>query len=525
MSCKRCVHLLSDAKDRDSKLNPRLVIKTPQNKYILNESFSMGHMHDLSTFGDHLDGHSEIWEFTKGGKGRESKMVMTADKAGDIWYHTSIGEHENGAWLDKSLGGSFQEATMDNYAKRLSEHLGFEPTVSAVKGNRRTLSFKLPKDAVRMSPEKLAEFLETGNAYNLDCLTDEGYEWLNKEKRLIYSRFPFEQLGAARIDTIQQMPPASLLDVVKREEMIFPQGGGASRAKTLIDHIQANPDFIKDLEARLEKAGIEPKFQIAGSGATGTFLKAGDVVVAIRGDILRDPASVYTNKPQVTRQPIPQHIHPLDHYQHSNLDVEILPRLETDGIHYSAGAPLREAITATPHPDAEKYWCFTDSEGRNIGQSAQGTNYVIDGDAVMAFEKKAGGNYGSRGAVNWVNEHGVWKQYEEFQPLHEKFNSPLHQQGGKLGIAAKVEETVQEATAKIETIVTPSSAASHSGGKGFIKAAEEVAEKGSGKTKWIIGGVVAGTAAIGTAIALTRKSHIQRQQERKQTASTQQQSL
>jgi hypothetical protein len=470
----------------------------------------MGRMHDLSTFGDHLDGHSEIWEYTKGEKGRESKLVMTADRAGDIWYHTSIGEHENGAWLDKSLGGSFQEATMDNYAKRLTEHLGFEPAVKTVKGNRRTLSFKLPKNAVSMSPEKLAEFLTTGAAYNLDCLSEESYTWLQNEKRLIASRFPFEQLGAARIDTIQQMPPAALLDAVEREHMIFPQGGGSSRAKRLLDHLHNRPDFLKDLEARLQKAGIESKFQIAGSGATGTFLKAGDVVVAIRGDILRNPNALDKDKPQVVRQPIPQHIHPLDHYRHSNLDVEILPKLETEGIDYSVGNPLRESIRATPHPNADKYWCFTDSEGRNIGRSAQGTHYVIDGDAVMAFDKKAGEVYGTHGAQKWINEQGVWKQYEEFQPLHEKFNSPLHQQGGKLGVAAKV-----------EAIVTPNSASSHGGGQGFVHAFEEVAKKGGGKTKWIIGGVVAGTAAIGAAIALTRKSHAQRQQERNQAAATQ----
>jgi hypothetical protein len=210
-----------------------------------------------------------------------------------------------------------------------------------------------------MAPDKLGEFLKHGYS-SLECLSDEGYEWLNTKKRLIASRFPFEQMAASRIDTLQQMPPASILDVVEREHMIFPTGDAAGRTKVLLDHLRENPAFITDLEARLQKAGIEPKFQIAGSGATGTFLKAGDVVVAIRGDMLRNPAALYNNKPQVVRQPIPHHVHPLEHYQHSKLDIEILPRLETEGIHYSVGDPLREAITATPHPDASKYWCFTD---------------------------------------------------------------------------------------------------------------------------------------------------------------------
>jgi beta-lactamase regulating signal transducer with metallopeptidase domain len=52
------------------------------------------------------------------------------------------------------------------------------------------------------------------------------------------------------------------------------------------------------------------------------------------------------------------------------------------------------------------------------------------------------------------------------------------------------------------------------------KSAEEVTAKAGGKAKWIVGGIIAATVAVGAYIMHKRKSAVDREQERRQNSTT-----
>ena len=264
--------------------------------------------------------------------------------------------------------------------------------------------------------------------------------------------------------------------------------GKDNAATKLIEYFDKNPQAEKEFSDSLAIHGIGADFKIAGAGGTGIFLESAEqgVVVGIRGNMLNH---VNTLQQPIVRQPIPQHLQPLANYKVHNLDIEITPKISVSRdlapVHI-----LKDSIAGTAHSEVGQQWLFRDLEARNVGQSPQGTHYVLDGNAIesVALEKTASSDMAAAG--HWINADGTWKQYKEFESLHAKFNSPLHQQGGKIG---NFQSTVESA---VENAVTGGSANKSWTAK--VVEAENKTLKSAHSKKLVFAAL--GTVAVGSAL-------------------------
>lgn len=449
---------------------------------------------------NYLDNHVLIDAHNRG-----AQLLITNDSDGQLWHHTFIPHSANRANADLAFGLDTHSSVCKNYEERVSAYLGFKPSEVESLSDCTRISFALPRDKAVLRED-------ANEKLKLNKVTDETLSWLSKN-RLYSSKFLFHQIGASKSDILRSDQYRPLNEVLELSDVLFEiDEKHPSNAHKLLQYIQEHPNFIEVLQQKLAPAGVKAeKFRIAGYGRTGVFLETeGGVVVAIRSDAFISNKVAEDNIKPV-RQPIPQHLQPLAEFEYDKLHIEISPKLEVMRGPEEIDA-LKESIENTEHPDSKYCWKFTDTEDRNIGKSTAGTAYVIDGDAVKDDKREATDNRVLKGGENaWITDNGTWSQYEEFKHLHEAFNSPLHQSGGKLSIHGKYqgnENTQLESPSKTPALIALfAGAAAMIGGLFNLKKKEstEPVKEGEEKPKagFSTAGIIAtamGAAATGWAI-------------------------
>ncbi len=407
---------------------------------------------------------------------------ITADDTGKLQQHFVVRQDiaEALKHLEADFGISIKNPVLRNYPEHLALHMGMQPQITETKKGI-IYTFPLPEH-VQLKPGVLEKIrLGNSNATGTGAYTKESGQWL-KKMRLMENNFHAALFSDLMMDIPKQLPPMPLHEVLQKSKPFR-----VENITKLQEYFLKHPAALSELEQKLIDAHIEPKFQLAGNGRNGVFLKAGDVVISIRGDIFNENLKNSTfGKGKPLRQPLPQHLHNLAYFESGPLNIEITPSQILKNMPVSELDNMVEAIAHTPHPVRGRQWHFNDPEIRNVGFSPQGTMYVLDGNAIGEASNVFGFKPKTKIPTDWLNADGTWKQYTEFQELHERFNSTLHQAGGRLG--PTYEELEQ--------------AAAHS------------------KAKWIIGGIVlTGISIAGVVAAIQhKKSHIDTVSDRRKAA-------
>lgn len=94
--------------------------------------------------------------------------------------------------------------------------------------------------------------------------------------------------------------------------------------------------------------------------------------------------------------------------------------------------------------------------------------------------------------------------------IEEEFSPLIGYSVAKFSKPAPISVSPLEMAQQLETIAKPG------GLSEAVNAAENAASKAGGKAKWIIGGIVAATVAIGAVIAYKKKNNAERERERQQ---------
>lgn len=354
-------------------------------------------------------------------------LSITVDESGQLWHHTFIAKPADRKKADDLLGLDTHEAICEGYRERMVTHVGDGLEVrTESKEDGTILSFALPRDKA-----KLKEGVLSQNAKGFGDITDETYRWLGT-KGLRDSKFPVYQLGEAGCDVLRRDKEfRTLPEVLALADWTF--GKEDSSEGKLAEHLKNHSDFLDELTQRLKVGGIPASgFKLAGRGGTGVFLEAeGGVVVSIR-----EIAQAIGEHTATARQPIPQHLQPLATFVQDGYEIEITPKLDVTKDPKLVDK-LSQSIEATPSANSALCFSFTDAEERNVGTSAVGTAYVLDGNAISLFQIDKDQKTSQSATQEWLNSDGTWKQYTEFKSLHQAFNSPLHQAGGKLSVQGK----------------------------------------------------------------------------------------
>lgn len=200
---------------------------------------------------------------------------------------------------------------------------------------------------------------------------------------------------------------------------------GAGQAKRDAAYLDKTSGALAEIEKALAPAELKD-FRYVSSGRGSTCLKA-TCKTGKEVALMINPASM--------RQSIPHHLQPLAKISHGDMYIEVLPLLNTDGVTSAHNKHLADGIHN--HVDAHKTtYTNEDPALRNLGLSHNGNTYFLDGDGLQRLSAEESTKYlhEATGSMDhhWVNSDGTWKQYTDFKAEHELFNSPLHQDGGKL---------------------------------------------------------------------------------------------
>lgn len=406
----------------------------------------------FSSVGDRVilfcEGHNNLY-----------RHMITSDMDGQAYYHaylkTLAFDH-----LSEQLPDAidFNQEIANRVNLEFADRFGLEPcALQPIEGGI-MLSYPLPRDKFIVHPDKFDDPIREDRTLlaGLNVVDDSCWRWIQNKRVNNYDGLKLP-IARAKDSLLRELPESSLEDVIKRYQDFY-TGNRSNNIFSRLNHfLEENEDFLPTLSKELEEKGIDSnKLVFAGYGATGVFLRAGDVIIGIRGPQLdrRDEDTI-----RVARQPIPQHLQPLASYSYGSIQVEITPALQpcTDK---KALRDLSKSIHQTPAPDPQSFWCLTDSALRNVGLSDTGTAYVLDGDAIeLLTDDNTIHNPPKEHHVpsDWLTDSGVWKQYEEFQSLHKAFNSPLNQNNGLL--SGKEAPQIISLDAHAQTRATSSDAA------------------------------------------------------------------
>jgi hypothetical protein len=196
-----------------------------------------------------------------------------------------------------------------------------------------------------------------------------------------------------------------------------------------------HPEINSELQKKLSDIGIE-EVQNLGNGKTGSFFKSSDGrVVAVR-------------QFNLNRNQTPFELQSITNFSCGNkLHVDVTPLLDNSVTTHNDMERLSIALGSWVGPKGERYYP-DDFTLRNIGRANDGTPFVLDGDAVVCYKDpttapdhvkafwkecdkdiKAGRPPDLR---TWINEDGTSRQHDLFKKHHEKANSALYKNGGKL---------------------------------------------------------------------------------------------
>jgi hypothetical protein len=358
--------------------------------------------------------------------------MLSLDANGHFWQHVYVPYAEHTESLQNMTGLDINSAIAEHFRERVSALLEAEPTEVSQHEQGTYMKFALPPDIVALESPGAQPRLPNG--YSMMDMTKAGRTYLY-DKDLFSHNFVV-MLHDAKVDVIRKnINLLELHTLSEVSEMLINNAPHIQTPLSITKLITQYPEIEEVLRDKLASFGIEAQhFHLAGTGATGVFLvpDGTDIVIAIRGDTIASEERTYEEA--LVRQPIPQHLQPLYETTYQDLDIEITPRLQPT-LEMKEIQHLIDSIATTPHLENNKIWNFMDTGVRNIGMSAQGTAYVLDGNAITVKERDMDTpSIHINGHQDWVNSDGTWKQYQEFEYLHEAFNSPLHQAGGTLSL-------------------------------------------------------------------------------------------
>jgi hypothetical protein len=408
--------------------------------------------------------------------------ALSTDSKGTVWHHFFLpktGNEQHRAAIQNFLPEQIQK----NWGLQGERLQGSHPEYDIV-------GVSLPRDKIVFN--SAAQEAIKNDTFSRFDLPDEMREWLGE--RHLSSRQSQSLVFSAGSDALRaQQSYAPLQSTLREIESTMQYGGdnnlNAQKYKKLVEYLDSNPQVAAELERHLDGLGLDKGFKFCGTGATGVFLESPDgVIMGIRGSVFDNPnAAKPLNAHPIIKRPIPQHIQPLHEATIGGLQIEMTPKLDIQSVTQSDIQHLDASIAKTPHPKEGWQWVLGDKELRNSGKSKTGTCYVLDGDCIAEAEA-AGLKADSKAASNWLCPDGKWKQYEEFQPLHERFNSPLHQGSGKLNAVAL--EVGQAAHAPVINNTAAQSS--------FV---QKAIKNSAGEMHWgKVSGIAIGAVAVGSGI-------------------------
>ena len=369
------------------------------------------------------------------GRTEPRKYMITTDSNGQVYYRVYFAEEID--FTADALPHDSKGILVSHVNEAFASYLEMTPVQVEQCGKGIALTYALPIDKCKVDTANLGEIYSDRQASNgVGAIDKLNHDWFASKSLNNYGTLK-HHIQQGKDKCLRALQPEPIDRLLQQCMAVYPSRHQASIFEKFQHYLSAHPDFWRSLADDLSKAGTDAeKVNFSGVGATGLFLTAGNVVIAVRGNAL----SISSNN-ELKRQPIPQHLQSLASYERDGLHVEITPAL-TVATDVQVAKDLATSIANTPTGSDSTFWKFDDVEARNVGTSPQGTAYVLDGNAVELW-KKEDYTYSSppnladrQEPTDWLMSDGTWKQYEEFKSLHEAFNSPLHQAGGRFGAEA-----------------------------------------------------------------------------------------
>ncbi|MDG1287485.1 MAG: hypothetical protein P8P30_07970 [Rickettsiales bacterium] len=341
--------------------------------------------------------------------------------------------------LETAIGLSPAEISrkyMEALAERMSVAYGTEASISVDEGDGRIgvtvpLDYDLSeyRDALLYEDKRLMALGENKNVAEL--------VYFETVKRELADAFTF-----AKYDLVNAIPPQDLQNTAQTALYVL-ESKKEQGKKSAIQMAEDLPDLLKKLSDSPETvdeivAGVLPegvkipeggvKFSLAGTGRSGIFLKTdipehGEIVVGLRTG-------------RTVRAMNPTQLQALKQFKAGEFWIEVSPALDTKRTTPEHLSELKHGTSSYVSPKGQKYY-INDPEVRNIGLAANGKPYYLDGDGISPDGEANPAAYQGVVQTQWVREDGSWEQYHDFQAMHQTYDSPLHQQGGKLTSAEK----------------------------------------------------------------------------------------
>ena len=225
-------------------------------------------------------------------------------------------------------------------------------------------------------------------------------------------------------EALQQRPSASISEAFQTyQHFAAPDSQISSTAQRYVGETASHD--IAVIEQKLCDKGFD-RFSFEGVGRVTDAFNAMDehgnrVVVCIR-----------SRERLPERAPLPHCLQALAGYQEEALSAEILPYVQYRSVKYDDVSECLADMKRDQLAAGGELWVCNDPVYVNFGiNPLTETTYFMDGDGMT---KKAEGEF-ARPIISptHTDENGVWKQYDEWQELHERFDSMLHRMKGALG--------------------------------------------------------------------------------------------
>ncbi|MDG1287882.1 MAG: hypothetical protein P8P30_10045 [Rickettsiales bacterium] len=346
---------------------------------------------------------------------------------------------------------------MEALAERIAVAYDAKATISIDKTNG-SVGVTVPLD-YDLSENREALLYEEKSLMEVSSESDIAEEVrMETVKRELSDAFTF-----AKYDLVNAIPAQDLqntaqtaLDVLmsKKEQTQKSAIETAEDLPDLLKKLSDSPEVVNEIVSGILPEGVKipeggVKFSLAGTGRSGIFLKTdipehGEVVVGLRTG--RTAKAMSATQLQALKQ-----------FKAGDFWIEISPALDTKKTTPDHLEELKSGTRAYTSPEGQKYY-INDPKVRNIGLTESGRPYYLDGDGISHEGTADPEAYQGSVQTQWVREDGTWEQYHDFQAMHQAYDSPLHQQGGKRS-PTKAEVNVNEnpalSTATLTTVAAP----------------------------------------------------------------------